>query len=78
MQDLLWDGKTLYVRRLGVLFTGPVIPFGAMVEYHPISDKDLFRLHSWICAACGRRNWNRLTHLKSIQKDSMQMKCGRL
>ena len=26
---------------------GPVIPFGAMVEYHPISAKDLFRLHQF-------------------------------
>ena len=42
----------------------PVIPFGAMVEYHPISDKDLSRLHQfmskslarhipWTCVACG-------------------------
>ena len=26
------------------LFEGPVIPFGAMVEYHPISAKDQSRL----------------------------------
>ena len=26
-------------------FTGPVISFGAMVEYHPISAKDQSRLH---------------------------------
>ena len=26
-------------------FNGPVIPFGAMVEYHTISAKDISRLH---------------------------------
>ena len=31
----------------GVPFNGPVIPFGAMVEYHPISAKDLSRLHQF-------------------------------
>ena len=32
-------------RRFGEPFTGPVIPFGAMVEHHPISAKDLSRFH---------------------------------
>ena len=45
IQDLLSDGKTLYESRFGMQFKGPVIPFGAMVEYHPISAKDLSRLH---------------------------------
>ena len=44
IQDLLSDGKTPYERRFGKPFNGPVIPFGAMVEYHPISAKDLSRL----------------------------------
>ena len=44
IQDLLYDGKT---PRFGVPFNGPVIPFGAMVEYHPISAKDLSRLHQF-------------------------------
>ena len=36
IQDLLCDGKTPYERLFGILpFNGPVIPFGAMVEYHP-------------------------------------------
>ena len=26
---------------------GPVIPFGAMVEYHPTSAKDISRLHQF-------------------------------
>ena len=28
-------------------FNGPVIPFGAMVEHHPISSKDQARLHQF-------------------------------
>ena len=28
-------------------FKGPLIPFGSMVEYHPISAKDLSRLHKF-------------------------------
>ena len=47
-------------------FNGPVFPFGAMVEYHPIFAKNLSRLHpfgaeilpgiilAWICVASGR------------------------
>ena len=41
IQDLLSDGKTPYERRFGVPFNGPVTPFGAMVEYHLISAKDI-------------------------------------
>ena len=44
VQDLLADGKTLYERRFGEPFNGPDIPFGAMVEYHPISAKGQSRL----------------------------------
>ena len=40
IQDLLADGETPYARRLGEPFKGPIIPFGAMVEYHPISTRD--------------------------------------
>ena len=47
IQDLLSDGKTPYERRFGMPFNGPEIPFGAMVEYHPISAKDLSRLHQF-------------------------------
>ena len=46
-QDLLSDGKTPYERPFGIPFKGPVIPFGAMVEYHPISAKDMSRLHQF-------------------------------
>ena len=44
IQDLLSDGKPLYERRFGEPFKGPV---GSMVEYHPISAKDLSGLHQF-------------------------------
>ena len=47
VQDLLSDGKTLHERRFGMPFSGPVIPFGAVVAYHLISAKDLSRLHQF-------------------------------
>ena len=47
IQDLLSGGKTPYERRFGIPFNGPVIPFGALVQYHPISSKDLSRLHQF-------------------------------
>ena len=47
IQDLVTDGKTPYERRFVMPFTGPVIPFGAMVEYHPISAKDRSGLHQF-------------------------------
>ena len=43
IQDLLSDGKTPYERRFG----GPVFPFRAMLECHPISAEDLSRLHQF-------------------------------
>ena len=47
MQDLLSDGKTPYERRFGMPFNGPVFPFGALVEYYPISAKDQLRIHQF-------------------------------
>ena len=47
IQDLLSDGKTPCERRFGMSFNGPVKPVGAMVEYHPISAKDLSRIHQF-------------------------------
>ena len=43
--DLLAYRKTPYERRFGIPFKGPMIPFGAMVEYHPSSPKDQMRIH---------------------------------
>ena len=45
--DLLSDGKTPYVRRFGQPFKGPIIPFGSLVEYHPITAKDQSRIHQF-------------------------------
>ena len=45
--DLLSDGKTPYERRFGQPFGGPVIPFGSLVEYHPITAKDQSRIHQF-------------------------------
>ena len=39
VQDLLADGKTPYERRFGESFEGPIIPFGALVEYLPNSER---------------------------------------
>ena len=47
IQDLLSERKTPYERRFGMPFNRPVIPFGAMVDYHPISAKDMSILHQF-------------------------------
>ena len=44
IQDLLSDGKTPYERRFGEPFKGPIIPFGSLVECHPITAKDQPRI----------------------------------
>ena len=45
--DLLSDGKTPYERRFGQPFKGPIIPFGSLVEYHPITAMDQSRIHQF-------------------------------
>ena len=45
--DLLSDGKTPYERRFGQPVKGPIIPFGSLVEYHPITAKDQSRIHQF-------------------------------
>ena len=45
--DLVSDGKTPYERRFGQPFKGPIIPFGSLVEYHPITSKDRSRIHQF-------------------------------
>ena len=39
VQYLLTDGKTLYERRFGESFKEPIVPFGALVEYLPNSER---------------------------------------
>ena len=48
IHDLLYDGKTPYERRFGEPFNGPIIPFGAVVKYHPIFAKDQSRRHQFV------------------------------
>ena len=45
--DLLSDGKTPYERFFGQPFSGPIIPFGSLVEYHPKTAKDQSRIHQF-------------------------------
>ena len=45
--DLLSDGKTPYDRRFGQPFEGPIIPFGSLVECHPVTAKDQSRIHQF-------------------------------
>ena len=45
VMDVLLDGETSYKKRFEVNFQGPIIPFGAAVEYKPTSQKDRDRLH---------------------------------
>ena len=47
IQYLLSDVKTLYERRFGEPFKGPIIPFGSLVEYYPIFAKDQSRIHQF-------------------------------
>ena len=47
VQDLLPDGKTSHERRFGESFTGPIIPFGALAEYLPNSERDKARIHQF-------------------------------
>ena len=46
-KSFFFNKKTPYERRFGIPFNGPVIPFGATVEYHPVSAEDLSRLHQF-------------------------------
>ena len=45
--DLVSDGRTPCERRVGQPFKGPIIPFGSLVEYHPITAKDQSRIHQF-------------------------------
>ena len=47
IQDLLADGKTPYERRFGQPFKDTIIPFGSLVEYHPITAKDQSKIHQF-------------------------------
>ena len=70
-QDLLSDGKTPYERRFGKPFKGPIIPFGSLVEYYPISAEDQSRIHQFgkkvlpglsLDTHCTREKFRRVTY----------------
>ena len=42
-----WMRKTPFERRFGETIKGPIVPFGAMVKYHPISIRDRSRLQQF-------------------------------
>ena len=44
--DILHHGSTAYKAKWKQDFRGPVIPFGAAIEYIPITQKDKDRIHS--------------------------------
>ena len=47
VRDLLADRKTPYERRFGESFKGPIIEFGALVEYLPNSERDKAGIHQF-------------------------------
>ena len=47
LTDLFSDWKTLYERRCGPPFKVPIISFGSLVEYYPITVKDQSRIHQF-------------------------------
>ena len=47
VQDLLSDGVFPSERRIGKPFEGPIVPFGSLVECHPISAEDQSRIHQF-------------------------------
>ena len=45
--EFLPDEKTPYETRFGQPCQGPIIPFGSLVEYYPITAKDQSRIHQF-------------------------------
>ena len=43
--QILWNATP--IRCFGQPFTAPIIPFGSLVEYHPITAKDQSRIHQF-------------------------------
>ena len=74
-------GKTHYEWRFGEPFKGPIVPFGAVVEYYPISARDQSRLHQFGKKVLpGKtldmrlKSWRRWTRQKYMLEGSMQTK----
>ena len=73
VQDLLSDGQTLHQGRFGVPFKGPIIPLGAMVEYHPVSatasvrQESLTRHIPWICVSRGGESGKEMSWSQTLR-----------
>ena len=88
VQDLLSDGKIPYERRFGQPFKGPIIPFGSLVEYHPITAKDQSRIHQFGkkvlpgYALCAVRIWKGDVLIADLQElettDASEIYCKKL
>ena len=62
-------GKTQDEMWFGIPLNGPVIPFGAMFEYHPISEKDLSRLHHFGSKSLARYiPWKCIKRWENLEK----------
>ena len=72
VQDPQGEGITPYGRRFGEPFKGPIILFGAMVEYHPFSTRDQSRLHQF-----GKKVWYQVSFLNmEANLDRRNFGCG--
>ena len=60
IEDLLSDGKTPYERRIGEPIKRPIIPFGLLVEYYPISERKYY-LDCSLDTLCTREKFGRVT-----------------
>ena len=70
VRDLLADGRTPYERRFGEPFSGPVIPHGSMIEFHPISAKDQSRLHQFGRQFCQESSWAMCCVRRALGKEA--------
>ena len=68
VQDLLSDEKTPYERRFLETIKGPIIPFGSLVEYHPVTAKDQSRIHQFWKESL---TWMLCTRVKIWKGDTM-------
>ena len=82
VQDFLADGKTPYERRFGESLKGPIIPFGALVEYLPNSARHQARIHQFRKHLIAERIWKGDILIADVEKlenlDASEICPGRL
>ena len=74
VQDLLSGGKTRYERRLGKPFKAPIIPFGSLVEYYPITAKHQSRIHQFECIKVHFALVMDICHMKNAELEAKHQK----